>query len=91
MINVTDIQEQLQQLVDKKVSVELTNTEHWKDVVFELQKFIEKSIQNERRYLKDMDLDNLKINHVEGEGYLRCLIAVKNQLTDIIKDKTFVR
>lgn len=74
----------LQKLIDKKVQEKINeitgNIQEYVDWIEGLDETMESLINDARKYIEDFDEENLTINKIESEGFLRGLITVKNQI-----------
>jgi hypothetical protein len=74
------IQDIIDQRVEKKLS-ELTNNDNaFKEVLQDHIEDLNYQIKDAKANIGDYKDDNLTISKVEEEGYLRCLITMKNRL-----------
>lgn len=84
------LEEQIQDLIDQRVKEELSeltnNDNAFKEVLQEHMESINFHIERSRGNQGDYKDDNLTISKVEEEGYLRCLITMKNELEFNLKN-----
>ena len=86
-----DLTEELEKLIEKRASEKVAkikgNIEDYQDWVDGLDETISFMEQNARDLIKDSKEEGLTVNVIEGEGFLRGILTLKNQ---IVADKKWI-
>ena len=75
----------LTKIIQKEVYLINKKNPIWKDVVEEFLRDIESDLESAESSIQEYNDDNLTINRIEQEGYLRCLKWMQYNLSDRIK------
>lgn len=81
-ISEKEVANKLTELINKLVYDLQHDDQKWKDQYEEVMEELETEIRIAKEVILDFNEENLTLNKIEQEGYLRCLITMVNRFKD---------